>query len=54
MFCMDLGTNSDYFPIHYGQLVGFIAETKSVYYAVRRDVLSIIQIDLVFRVLTLT
>jgi hypothetical protein len=32
VFCVDLTTNSDYFPI---QLTGFITVTESVYFAVR-------------------
>ena len=42
VFCVDLRTNSDYFPIqHY--LVGFITETECVYCAVRTGSLYIIQ-----------
>ena len=41
VFCVDLTTNSDYFPI---QLTGFITVTESVYCAVRTGSLYIIQV----------
>ena len=47
VFCVDLRTNSHYFPIqHY--LTGFITETECVYCAVRTESLNIIQVNLVF------
>ena len=39
VFCVDLRTNSDYFPIQQ-LLIGFITETESVYCAVRTGTLN--------------
>jgi hypothetical protein len=47
VFCVDLRTNSDYFPVQH-RLV-FITETECVYCAVRTEYLNIIQLILVFK-----
>jgi len=44
MFCVDLRTNSDYFPAPY-QLTGFKTETECVYFAVRTEFLYIIDVN---------
>jgi hypothetical protein len=44
VFCMDLRTNSLYFPIHYS-LTRFVTESEHVYSAVRAGSLSIIPVN---------
>jgi hypothetical protein len=44
VFCVDLRTNSDYFPIQY--LLDFITEMEYVYCAVRAGSLNIAQVNL--------
>ena len=44
VFCVDLRTNSDYFPIQHKRL-DFITETESVYCAVRTESLYRIQVN---------
>ena len=45
VFCVDLRTNSDYFPLNLNWLV-FLIETECVYCAVRTECLNIIRVKL--------
>ena len=48
VFCVDLRTNSDYFPIQ-PSLTGFVKETECVYCAVRTGSLNIVQVDVILK-----
>jgi len=45
VFCLDLRSNSDYFPTQY-KMKGFIMAIECVYCAVRTESLNIIQLRL--------
>ena len=49
VFCVDLRTNSDYFPIQH-RLIRFITETECVYCAVRAGYLNVMQVSCIHRV----